>query len=69
MKYRLQADYHATDLKVIAAYLRSFANALESWHDYPDDIILGEDSDTVPAGQTTLEGEHGIRFYTQLEEL
>ena len=69
MKYRLQADYHATDLKVIAAYLRSLANALEAWHEDPDDIEFGEDSDNVPAGQTALENDHGIRFYTNLEEL
>ena len=69
MKYRLQADYHATNLKIIAAYLRSFANALESWHDCPDDILFGVDSDNVAAGQTMLGGDHGIRFRTELDEL
>jgi len=69
MKYRLETNYHATDLKIIAVYLRSLANASESWHDCPDDIMLGEDSDNVAPGQTMLEGDHGIRYSTELEEL
>lgn len=68
-RFKLNATYYASDLRILSSHLKALAGSLEESADSPDECSQwGKDVDALQPGETALGGDHAIGWSVELED-